>query len=35
MRYLEYLVIESKVDEESVHTELVCLYLQYIQTALI
>ena len=35
MRYLEYLVIESKVQEESVHTELVCLYIQYIQTALI
>jgi hypothetical protein len=26
MRYLEYLVIESKVEDESVHTELVCLY---------
>jgi hypothetical protein len=35
MGYLEYLVVESKVGEESVHTELVCLYIQYIQTALI
>jgi len=34
MRYLEYLVNDCQVGDERVHTELVCLYIECIKSAM-
>lgn len=34
LRYLEYLTFDMKVDSISIHTELACLYVQYIASLL-
>ena len=30
LKYLEYLTMDCKIDDEVIHTELACLYVQYI-----
>lgn len=34
LKYLEYLTIELKVEDRAIHTELACLYVQYINSQL-
>ena len=34
LKYLEYLTVEKKVDSIAIHTEVACLYVQYITSIL-
>jgi hypothetical protein len=34
LKYLEYLTLECKVNDRMIHTELACLYVQYINSSL-
>lgn len=34
LRYLEYLTIECKVEDPTIHTELACLYVEYVKSSL-
>ena len=34
LKYLEYLTVDMKVQDTAIHTELACLYVQYITSIL-